>query len=283
MMFHKGKFCSLLFITLLLYFLQNDDEYFLRIIKCDSVAKKIGDNYNKENKYIEDKFSNQRNIGYKKENDIKKYILLINSKQKSYIISRFFLKPTKKDIFIRIVNKNQDRKNQNIFTLSNIDKKKKIYVMEKKTNNNLKNFTFLELRNHVLSKKSNVLSKETIDMSHNKNIPYNLKKYNHNSFIEDEEEEEDPNFGWVHLANYSMSCRETGCPNAYQMCIPFSAKEKNFDGKDIVDIILEHLKVGDSLLKFYNGPVIDEFRSTFYYSCICKKYTTDNMCDESVE
>lgn len=178
MMFHKGKLCSLLFVALLLYFLQNDEEHFLKIVKCDiTVARKIGNNYNKKNKHIGSKFSNQTNIGYKKENDIKKYILLINSKQKSYIISRFFLKPTKKDIFIRIVNKNKNQRNKKIFNLNNIEKKKKIYIMEKKVNNNFKNFTFLELRNHVLSKKSNVLSKETMDMSHNKNIPYNLENY----------------------------------------------------------------------------------------------------------
>lgn len=80
-----------------------------------------------------------------------------------------------------------------------------------------------------------------------------------------------------------MSCRETGCPNAYQMCIPFSDNKKNYDGKDIVSIILEHIGFADSLLKFYNGPIIDEYRYDFYYSCICKKYTTDNHCDESVE
>ncbi|CAD2101912.1 hypothetical protein YYG_04097 [Plasmodium vinckei petteri] len=287
MMLHKGKFCSLLFVTLLLYFLQNDEEHFLRTVKCDiHVVGNIGDRYNKKNKHVVDKYSNQTNIEYKKENDIKKYISFINSKRQSYIISRFFLKPTKKNIFIRNVNKNQDRENKKMFTLSNIEKKKKIYIMEKKTNNNFKNFTFLELRNHVLSKKSNVMSKETMNMSHSKNIPHHSQSYNHSSFIEDddgEHGEDDANTDWVQLSNYSVSCRETGCPNAYQMCIPFSASDKNFDGKDIVAFIFEHLNIGDTLLRFYNGPILDELRYSFYYSCICKKYTTDNQCDESVE
>lgn len=105
----------------------------------------------------------------------------------------------------------------------------------------------------------------------------------HSSFIEDDGGEDDGNSDWVQLANYSVSCRETGCPNTYQMCIPFSSSEKNYDGKDIVAFILEHLNVGDALLKFYNGPIIDDFRYRFYYSCICKKFTTDNQCDETVE
>ncbi|KEG00775.1 hypothetical protein YYE_04221 [Plasmodium vinckei vinckei] len=281
-MFHKGKFCSLLFVTLLLYFLQNDEDNFLRTVKCDiHVVGNIGDRYNKKNKHIIGKYSNQTNIEYKKENDIKKYISFINSKRQSYIISRFFLRPTKKNIFIQSVNKNQDRKNKKMFTLSNIDKKKKIYIMERKPNNNFKNFTFLELRNHGLSKKSNVLSKETMNMSHSKNIPYHSQRYNHSSFIEDDED--DVNTDWIQLAHYGMSCRETGCPNAYQMCLPFSTNDKQNYGKDIVDIIVEHLNFGDTLLKFYNGPILDEYRYNFYYSCICKKFTSDNQCDESVE
>lgn len=86
------------------------------------------------------------------------------------------------------------------------------------------------------------------------------------------------------MPNIGISCRETGCPETYQMCVPFSYDSANFDGKRLFEFIPIDDMSKMSGLRFDNENIIDDMRNyVLVYSCVCKKYTSDGSCDESVQ
>ncbi|KJP89089.1 hypothetical protein AK88_01175 [Plasmodium fragile] len=92
------------------------------------------------------------------------------------------------------------------------------------------------------------------------------------------------NFNWVKMPNIGISCRETGCPKTYQMCLPFYYDKANFEGKRLIEFMVDANHSRIKGLKFDNENIIDDKRDYLLtYSCVCKKYTADGSCDESVE
>ncbi|ANQ06841.1 Uncharacterized protein PCOAH_00012070 [Plasmodium coatneyi] len=92
------------------------------------------------------------------------------------------------------------------------------------------------------------------------------------------------NFNWAQMPNIGISCRETGCPKTYQMCVPFSYDSANFEGKRLIEIITSSGTFSMKGLKFDNENIEhDKRKYILVYSCVCKKYRSDGSCDESVE
>ncbi|GAW79794.1 hypothetical protein, conserved [Plasmodium gonderi] len=89
---------------------------------------------------------------------------------------------------------------------------------------------------------------------------------------------------WNQMPDIAISCRETGCPQSYKMCVPFFYDSANFQGKRLLEIIHNSDELVKNGLKFANQNIIDDERKyILLYSCICKKYTPDGLCDQSVE
>ncbi|CAA9986981.1 conserved Plasmodium protein, unknown function [Plasmodium knowlesi strain H] len=89
---------------------------------------------------------------------------------------------------------------------------------------------------------------------------------------------------WAQMPNIGISCREMGCPKTYQMCVPFFYDSANFEGKRLIEFITSTSTLKMNGLKFDNENIIEDKRKyILIYSCVCKKYTSNGSCDESVE
>ncbi|SBT75941.1 conserved Plasmodium protein, unknown function [Plasmodium ovale] len=161
----------------------------------------------------------------------------------------------KKNLFWQSVHKNTTATDlQMLFLNSNVRNKKKDFKMYKTKNvfyEPLQRVTFLEISKHLFNK---------IEGQY--------------SLLEDDE-------NWIEFPPLPISCRETGCPNSYQMCIPLYADANNFGGKSISSIIEESLKIARNA-GLINIDRRNSLNYYFWFSCVCKKYIADGQCDESV-
>ncbi|KAI4840120.1 hypothetical protein MKS88_001478 [Plasmodium brasilianum] len=312
-------FLFLLFETLLFIFANNNNNnvFFLKFVKCDVyLIHKTGRDSN-SNGHIHLDINYQDGKGHL--NEIEKKKEEKNEKEMKWkkeqannitrndrikgILTSFSLQNIKK-IFLHFAHKNSTKgMNYQTYSFNTIEKKEEEKEKGKKKGNHAfniyrlkskimykpsQNFSFLEIPNESLIKFERSLSREGTNLDLPRKNSLKSRKHSnaltknehmnacHYSFLEDKNE-------WIYFPILPITCRQTGCPNSYQMCIPVKVNPDNFDGKKIYEIVIKEFDKHMPLFKFANASIYSADNYNLVYTCVCKKYLDDGFCDESVE
>ncbi|CRG93201.1 conserved Plasmodium protein, unknown function [Plasmodium gallinaceum] len=216
---------------------------------------------------------------------IKMSHILKNNKENSNVLKKrktyFFVDNKKGNIMLNnlllhnTLNNYKQTERHKVFFNNHLTKNKKddfkIYKVENRKFNKLsKSTTFLELSKEHLGEIEDLLAKDESSL----NLPFKNPIADKINLLENDSE-------WIITPRPFVSCRETSCPNSYEMCVPMFIDEKKFfSGKRFKDILAEILGK-DNLRSSYSDD--DPYYYFHYFTCVCKKQASDNFCDESVE
>ncbi|SBS81251.1 conserved Plasmodium protein, unknown function [Plasmodium ovale curtisi] len=267
----------LLLFEALFTFLLNREDGPIAMANCDVLIVGNSEGSDVERRYIhlgknykeEDEKLNETN---KKE---KKRDFFPSKREKNRIMNNV---AHKKNLFLQSVHKNTTATDlQMLFLNSNVRNKKKDFKMYKTKNvfyEPLQRVTFLEISKHLFNKIEGSSMRDRTHLTLPEIHPIIPKKHRQYSLLEDDE-------NWIEVPALPISCRETGCPNSYQMCIPLYVDENNFGGKSISSIVEHSFDVSRNagLINIDGRYSLNYY---FWFSCVCKKYIADGQCDESV-
>ncbi|CRG98965.1 conserved Plasmodium protein, unknown function [Plasmodium relictum] len=215
-------------------------------------------------------------------NVIKRRKYIFNDYKKGKKMLNNLLLHNKKNIFLKNAFNSHTQTHNNKSFFNNhlkINKKNDLKIYKMKNNmsyKSSKNTMFLETYKADISIPEENLKKDGEHFHLPFKIPFSFERLNGKLKLLEEDIE------WMTIPYVPISCRETSCPNAYQMCVPMFIDEKRFfNGKKFDEIVREIL--GNHMRKEVSFPKREEFVYSIYYACVCKKSGSDNFCDESVE
>ncbi|SOV76450.1 conserved Plasmodium protein, unknown function [Plasmodium reichenowi] len=267
-------FVVLSFYQIICFFLAHYNRYFTtNIVKCDihiieNTKGKKNDN-DKKYEQLNNVFSLNKqkilsNLNYIKEKKTLSYLLLsYNNKKKKSILKRKIKQQESYEKKYEETNKENEHRYINIYKMEN---KYKSHIN--------KNFIFLEISKEEL----NMLDENLELHGSNLNLPLKNPKlsqqYDQVLFLE-------KNVTWHEMPTPPISCRQTGCPHAYQICAPMYVDNNKFENTSILKIIREALNIfSRKEIKFPNTDVYNLYE--LVYTCICKKYAQNGFCDETI-